>query len=147
HNPVSDNGLKLVREQAISIGLGLGLDEIRDSVLKDKFKQEASSPGKVSKKDVTEAWLEHCLSFIDKLQPFHIGVDAGNGSAGAILPKLLPKLPLKVQPLYFEVDGNFPNHGPNPSEAENISELVQLINDKKLDLGIAFDGDGDRAVI
>ncbi len=146
HNPVSDNGLKLAREEAISVGLGMGLEEIRDSVLANEFKPAAAQVGKVISRNVTDEWLNFCFSFIDKLKPFHVAIDTGNGTAGAILPKLLPKLPLKVEPLYFKVNGKFPNHAPNPSEAENINDLIALVKRKRLDLGIAFDGDGDRAV-
>jgi phosphomannomutase len=85
------------------------------------------------------------LSFITKLKPFHIAIDAGNGMAGAILPYILPKLPITVEPLYFELDGTFPNHEANPQKPENLRDLSQKVLADNLDFGIAFDGDGDRA--
>ncbi|MDB5163560.1 MAG: Phosphomannomutase [Candidatus Saccharibacteria bacterium] len=145
HNPGKDNGIKLYRDQVIPVGLDSGLDAIRDAVLATKFKPAADRPGTLATKDITRDWIEHCLTFVDNLKPFHIAIDAGNGMAGAILPQILPKLPLSVEPLYFELDGTFPNHEANPQKPENLADLIKKVQDQGLDFGIAFDGDGDRA--
>jgi phosphomannomutase len=145
HNPGKDNGIKLYRDGVNAVGLDAGLAEIRDAVLAGDFGETATEPGKVTKRSITKEWVEHCLTFIDKLKPFNIAIDAGNGMAGEILPHILPRLPLKVDEMYFEPDGTFPNHEANPQKHENLQDLIGVVKDKKLDFGIAFDGDGDRA--
>jgi phosphomannomutase len=145
HNPGKENGVKLYRDQVTAVALDSGLDVIRDAVLSNTFKPAAIQPGTLKTQDITGMWIEHCLSFVRELQPFHIAIDAGNGMAGAILPHILPKLPIRVEPMYFELDGTFPNHEPNPQHLENLKDLIQKVTDEHLDLGIAFDGDGDRA--
>ncbi len=146
HNPGADNGIKLYRDQVIAVGLDAGLAAIRDKVLADDFNAEAETPGTVETRTITEEWVEHCLTFSPTLKPFHIAIDNGNGMAGAILPSILPKLPLQAEEMYFEPDGTFPNHEANPQKIENLQDLIQKVTSEKLDLGIAFDGDGDRAV-
>lgn len=146
HNPGEYNGIKLYRDQVIPVGLDSGLAEIRDTVLSDTFKAAAKSPGTVSQKEITEDWVQHCLSIaaID-FKPYNIAVDAGNGMAGKIFPELEPYVPFTVDELYFELDGTFPNHEANPQKIETLTELIRVVKEKKLDFGIAFDGDGDRA--
>lgn len=145
HNPGADNGIKLYRDQVTPVGLDSGLAKIRDSVMAGDFKAAAEVTGTVTQRDITEDWVNHCLSFIKGLQPFHIAIDAGNGMAGAILPHILPRLPLKVQAMYFEPDGTFPNHEANPQKIENLQDLRREVKENAYDFGIAFDGDGDRA--
>lgn len=145
HNPGKDNGIKLYREQVIAVALDSGLDEVRDAALGDKFKPTAKTLGTLEHRDITSEWIKHCLTFVDKLKPFHIAIDAGNGMAGAILPHILPKLPLQVERMYFDLDGTFPNHEANPQHLENLQDLIKKVSDEHLDFGIAFDGDGDRA--
>ncbi len=145
HNPGADNGIKLYRDQVIAVGLDTGLGDIRDQVLAKKYKPAAQRPGDITPKSITRDWVEHCLAFAPRLKPFHIAIDAGNGMAGAILPHILPQLPVKAQEMYFELDGTFPNHEANPQKPENIKDLAAKVTKQKLDFGIAFDGDGDRA--
>lgn len=145
HNPGKENGVKLYRDGVVAVALDSGLDAIRDAVLAQSFKPTAAKQGSLEHRDITDVWVEHCLKFVDKLAPFHIAIDAGNGMAGAILPHILPKLPIKVEPMYFELDGTFPNHEANPQHLENLKDLVDRIKTDHLDFGIAFDGDGDRA--
>ena len=146
HNPGDDNGIKLYRDNVVAVGINAGLDKIRDQFLENKIPNKSSKPGRVIKKDILNDWVNHCLSFIDKLSPYKIAIDTGNGMAGAILPSILPKLPLSVHRMYFELDGTFPNHEANPQKIENLQDLIEVVVSKKLDFGIAFDGDGDRAV-
>ncbi len=145
HNPGADNGIKLYRDQVIAVGLDSGLGEIRDAVLAAKFKPAAKQSGDYKTKDITKDWVNHCLGFAKNLKPFHIAIDAGNGMAGAILPRILARLPIKAEQMYFELDGSFPNHEANPQKIEILRDLIAMIKAKKLDFGIAFDGDGDRA--
>ena len=148
HNPGEYNGIKLCREEAKPIGEESGLFDIRDAVISSSFKA-SSKTGTVSQKDVSEAWVEHVLNFIDSssLRPLKIAVDAGNGMAGKIFPEIEPYLPFEVEEMYFELDGTFPNHIANPLEEKNIIDIKKKIKDMSLDAGIAFDGDGDRAVL
>jgi len=145
HNPGEYNGIKLYRDKVTPVGLSSGLDVIRDAALQGNFKPEAETPGTTEPRSITNEWVEHCLQFAPKLTPFHIAIDAGNGMAGAILPHILPKLPLRVEEMYFELDGTFPNHEANPQKPENLTDLSKKVIDRQLDFGIAFDGDGDRA--
>ena len=148
HNPGEYNGIKLCREEARPIGEESGLFDIRDAVISGSFKT-SSKTGTVSQKDVSESWVEHVLNFIDSssLRPLKIAVDAGNGMAGKIFPEIEPYLPFEVEEMYFELDGTFPNHIANPLEEKNIIDIKKKIKDMSLDAGIAFDGDGDRAVL
>lgn len=148
HNPGEYNGIKFCREEAKPIGEDTGLFEIRDLAAANEF-PTISSEGMLTEKDVIEDWITHVLSFIDpaKLKPLHIAVDAGNGMAGKIFPELEPYMPFEVEELYFELDGTFPNHIANPLEPKNLVDVQKVIRDKKCDVGIAFDGDGDRAVL
>jgi phosphomannomutase len=147
HNPGNDNGIKLYRDKVTAVGLDSGLSEIRDAFLADDLGTTSETIGSITPKAITEEWVEHCLSFITTLKPFNIAIDAGNGMAGAILPAILPKLPLQVKEMYFELDGTFPNHEANPQKHENLQDLIKVVLDESLDFGIAFDGDGDRAVL
>lgn len=147
HNASDENGIKLYRDEVVAVGLEAGLADIRDKVLEQDFKLAATKTGSRQPKDITDDWITHCMTFIDELKPFHIAIDAGNGMAGAILPHILPELPLKVEEMYFELDGTFPNHEANPQKLENLQDLIKKVTENNLDLGIAFDGDGDRAVL
>jgi phosphomannomutase len=148
HNPGEYNGIKFCREQAKPVGEVSGLLEIRDLAKTNEF-TSTNSAGAITEKDVTEDWVDHALSFIraDKLKPLHIVVDAGNGMAGKIFPDVEPHIPFEVEELYFELDGTFPNHIANPLEAKNLVDVQAAIKKYGCDAGVAFDGDGDRAVL
>lgn len=145
HNPGEYNGIKLYRDKVVPVGLDSGLEEIRDAIAHAQFKPGAEQPGNLTQRNITQDWVTHCLSFVRGLQPYHIAIDAGNGMAGAILPHILPRLPLKVEEMYFKPDGTFPNHEANPQKPENMHDLMRRVSEDALDFGIAFDGDGDRA--
>jgi phosphomannomutase len=148
HNPGEYNGIKFCREEAIAIGEESGLLEIRDKVITEDYKLIKSN-GKISVQDITEDWIQHVLTFIkvDKLKELKIAVDAGNGMAGKIFPEIEPYVPIEIIEMYFELDGTFPNHIANPLEAKNLVDLQAKIKAENCDLGVAFDGDGDRAVL
>lgn len=146
HNPGADNGIKLYRDQVIAVGLDSGLDKIRDAVLNGTFEPATTSPGTLEQRSLINEWVTHCLTFAPNLNPFHIAIDNGNGMAGAVLPSILPKLPIEAETMYMEPDGSFPNHEANPQKVENLQDLIHKVVAEHLDFGIAFDGDGDRAV-
>jgi phosphomannomutase len=148
HNPGEYNGIKLCREGAKPIGEESGLFEVRDIAM-DNNLAPVANPGNLAEKDIVEDWVTHVLSFIkaDELKPIHLAVDAGNGMAGKIFPELEPYVPWQVEEMYFELDGTFPNHIANPLEAKNLVDLQKTMADTKCDVGVAFDGDGDRAVL
>lgn len=145
HNPGEYNGIKLCREAAKPIGIESGLMDIREAVAGDDF-VSATAEGAVESRDITTEWIGHVLGFVDatKWPPYRVAIDAGNGMAGKVLPRLETALPLRITPLYFELDGTFPNHVANPMEEETLQELQAEIRRSKLDFGIAFDADGDR---
>src|SRR5215207_4503736 len=148
HNPKEYNGLKLCREDAIALSWDHGLQQIRDLISSDKLPQ-AEYPGSVEEGDIMEEYVNHCLSFIntESLRPLKIVVDAGNGMAGEMLPPIFERLPFEYVPMYFELDGSFPNHPPNPIEPENMEELQERVISEAADFGVAFDGDADRCFI
>jgi len=145
HNPPEYNGLKTCKTNAEPLSSEKELAAIKDLVKNDQFKA-AKKTGSLARKDIIEDFIDHTLSFIDisALKPFKIVVDAGNGMGGIIVPRLFKKLPCRLIPMYFELDGNFPNHPANPIEPENIADLRRRIIEEKADFGVAFDGDADR---
>jgi phosphomannomutase len=148
HNPGDFNGIKFCGEGARPIGIESGLLEIKEMTLKNNW-PASEKTGSILEKDVMEGWLDHALSFVDvsKLKPLKVVVDAGNGMAGKVIPELEPYVPFDITEMYFELDGTFPNHIANPIEPENIKDLIERVKAEKADVGIAFDGDGDRAVL
>lgn len=148
HNPKEYNGFKLCREQAIALSADTGVFAIRDLVARDDFSPAARS-GAVQRRDALPDYVEHCLSFIDvsALRPLRIAIDCGNGMGGLIVPAVFRRLPFEVIPLYFELDGTFPNHPASPIEPENMAAVQAAVRSHKADLGAAFDGDADRVFI
>jgi phosphomannomutase len=100
----------------------------------------------VIKRDITDDYVKHALSFIDvsRIRPLKVVIDAGNGMAGMIMPKVFQHLPCELVPLYFELDGNFPNHPASPIEPENMVDVQKKVREVGANLGAAFDGDADR---
>ncbi len=148
HNPKDYNGFKLCRENAIALSAHTGVFAIRDLVARNEF-VAAATPGQIRQHDVLPDFVEHCLSFIDpsNIKPLRIVVDTGNGMGGLIVPAVFSKLPLDVIPLYFELDGSFPNHPASPIEPENMADVCAAVKKNHADLGAAFDGDADRVFI
>ncbi len=145
HNPKQYNGVKFCRAQAYPISLETGLADIRDLAIRGEFPEPAGK-GQVIQRDVSDAFISHALSFIDvsKIKPLKVVIDAGNGMAGMIMPRVFKHLPCELVPLYFELDGNFPNHPASPIEPENMQDLQKKVREVGADLGAAFDGDADR---
>jgi phosphomannomutase len=145
HNPKEYTGFKIVRAGALPVGGDSGLMDVRDRALKSFG--EIARKGTVEKKDIWPAFLERVLSFIDPsaVKPLRVVVDAANGMGGRMLEPVLERLPqIDAVRCYFEPDGSFPNHEPNPLLPENREFIVAKVTEEKADLGIAFDGDADR---
>src|SRR5437588_1382345 len=145
HNPAQYNGMKFCRAQAFPISLESGLADIRDLAVSGAF-TEPEYKGVVTQLDITNDYVNHVLSFIDvsKIKPLKGAIDAGNGMAGLVMPRVFEHLPCTLIPLYFELDGNFPNHPASPIEPENMEDLQKKVRETGADLGAAFDGDADR---
>ncbi|MGI8403311.1 MAG: phosphomannomutase/phosphoglucomutase [Thermomicrobiales bacterium] len=147
HNPAAYNGFKICKEEARALSMDTGIGDIRDLTVSGEFPAPRSDKrGDLQQRDVIDAYAEHALSIIDvnTIEPLKIAVDAGNGMAGLLVPRVLKNLPCEIIPLYFELDGTFPNHEANPIEPENVRDLQRTVIDQQCDLGIAFDGDADR---
>ena len=146
HNPKEYNGFKICRKNAEPLSGQEGLNQVLKMIQDGTIPAKSPSRGVIARKDVGEAYAEHCLSFVDitKIKPYRIVIDAGNGMAGLTLGPVLTHLPIQVTPLYFELDGNFPNHPASPIELENLVDLQKKIAETKADFGVAFDGDADR---
>jgi len=149
HNPAQYNGMKFTREEAMPLSLDEGLATMRDRILAGDLPPNAATPGTLTRRNIVDDFAEHCLSFIDrsKVKPFRIAIDAGNGMAGETVPHVFKRLPCEVIPLYFELDGSFPNHPASPIEPENMRDLQAAVLKYNCDLGVAFDGDADRMFI
>jgi len=156
HNPAKYNGIKMCRANAVAIGQDTGLTEIREKA--ERYLAEglpaAENPGSVEEADLLTAYAEYLRGLVDLsgIRPLKVVVDAGNGMGGYTVPVVLgdaqlPKLPLDIVPLYFELDGSFPNHEANPLEPKNILDLQARVVAEGADIGLAFDGDADRCFI
>ena len=145
HNPKEYNGFKICQKEAVPLSGDSGLKEIRQIIASGRF-STSKKKGDLIQKDVIDDYLRHILSFVDikKIKPFKIVVDAGNGMAGLLVPKLFEKLPGQLIPMFFELDGSFPNHPASPIEPENLRFLQEKVLSEKAFLGAAFDGDADR---
>jgi phosphomannomutase len=146
HNPKEYNGIKMVRREAFPLSGDAGIGDIRDMIAAGTIPPPAATPGSLSQKDVIDDYVDHVLSFIDPsiVKPFSVVLDAGNGIAGMVAPKLFARLPCRVTELCFEVDGTFPNHEANPLIEENRRHIVERVVADKADIAIAWDGDADR---
>jgi len=139
HNPPDYNGLKMVIG-----GTTLALDAIQDLKKRIEAGNLKHGQGKRTSADVLGAYVERIVGDVNLARPMKIVMDCGNGVAGAIAPELFKRLGCDIVPLYCEVDGNFPNHHPDPSKPENLKDVIQALQDTDAEIGIAFDGDGDR---
>ncbi|HEY3736331.1 MAG TPA: phosphomannomutase/phosphoglucomutase [Jatrophihabitans sp.] len=156
HNPAKYNGIKMCRSKAVAIGQDTGLAEIREraeAYLANGL-PPATDVGTVEQVDVLTKYAEYLRSLVDlsEIRPLRVVVDAGNGMGGYTVPVVLGNaslaaLPLAIVPLYFELDGSFPNHEANPLEPKNIVDLQAEVVKQGADIGLAFDGDADRCFI
>jgi phosphomannomutase len=145
HNPKEYNGMKIVRRGALPVGGESGLLEIRDRALQPFG--EPTGAGGVQKADIWPAYVDRVLSFVevDAIRPLRVVIEAANGMAGVMLPPVLERLPqVEAVRYYFEPDGTFPNHEPNPLLPENREFVMERTKAEAADFGVAFDGDADR---
>jgi phosphomannomutase len=162
HNPARYNGIKMCRAGAVPIGEDTGLADLRRMVAAGEPAGAAPRRGTISRRDdLLAAYAEHVRSFVDTsaLRPLKVVADAGNGMAGHVLPAIfggsgpdspgpaVAPLPFELIPLYFELDGTFPNHPANPIEPENLVDLQRAVVQHGADIGLAFDGDADRVFL
>jgi phosphomannomutase len=148
HNPALYNGLKLCLAKAAPLSADTGLEDIR--VRAEEVDEPApASQGRVESHDILPDYSNHVRSFVDPatLRPLKVAIDAGNGMAGATVPPVFEPFPFEVVPLYFELDGTFPNHPANPIEPANLVDLQRAVVEAECDLGMAFDGDADRVFL
>jgi phosphomannomutase/phosphoglucomutase len=139
HNPPDYNGLKMVVG-----GNALYGDEIQDLRERIEKKNFASGKGKRTQADVLDAYVERIAGDVKLARKFHVAIDCGNGVAGMLAPRLYRRLGCEVTELFCEVDGTFPNHHPDPAQPKNLVTLIEVLRTSSAELGLAFDGDGDR---
>jgi len=157
HNPAAYNGIKFSRAGAQGISLETGLAAIRDraAAYLDDGIAVVPQPGRVEQADVLADYARHLRTLVDLggIRPLKVVVDAGNGMGGLTVPAVLGEaagldaLPLEIVPLYFELDGTFPNHEANPLDPANLVDLQEAVREHGADLGLAFDGDADRCFV
>src|SRR5687767_5173073 len=149
HNPAQYNGIKMCRAGAAPIGQDSGLATIRDWAERNSYDRDPGRVGTVSQRDVLAEYAAHLRSLVDlsTIRPLKVVVDAGNGMGGHTVPVVLDGLPLEVLPLYFGLDGSFPNHEANPLDPANLVDLQAEVRRTGADIGLAFDGDADRVFV
>ncbi|WP_149179930.1 phosphomannomutase/phosphoglucomutase [Streptomyces sp. TRM49041] len=152
HNPAQYNGIKMCRAGAAPIGQDSGLADIRrlvESWTDTGAPAAADTPGEITGTDTLTGYAAYLKSLVDlaSIRPLKVVVDAGNGMGGHTVPTVFEGLPLTLVPMYFELDGTFPNHEANPLDPANIVDLQQRVREEGADLGLAFDGDADRCFV
>jgi phosphomannomutase len=148
HNPSRYNGIKLCREGARPVGQETGLAELR-AMIEAGVPASTAPPGHLSRQDLLSGYAEHLKKLVDvsAIRPLKVAVDAGNGMAGHTVPKVFDGLPIDLVPMYFELDGDFPNHEANPIDPANLRDLQRVVTETGADIGLAFDGDADRCFV
>jgi phosphomannomutase len=148
HNPSKYNGIKLCREGARPVGAGSGLTELRDMAAVG-VSDHSGPRGTITGRDLLSGYASHLKTLVDVsgIRPLTVAVDAGNGMAGHTVPKVFEGLPITLVPLFFELDGTFPNHEANPIDPRNLRDLQRSVIASGADIGLAFDGDADRCFV
>ncbi|PQP26439.1 phosphomannomutase/phosphoglucomutase [Rhodococcus opacus] len=148
HNPAKYNGIKLCRAGAKPVGQETGLATIAAEVV-DGVPAFDGAPGTVSEEDVLDQYASFVRGLVNlsDLRPLTVAVDAGNGMGGHTVPAVFEPMPVKLEPLYFELDGTFPNHEANPLDPANLVDLQRYVRETGADIGLAFDGDADRCFV
>jgi phosphomannomutase len=148
HNPATYNGIKLCREGARPVGADTGLAELR-AMAEEGVPPGQGAPGAITSRDLLPRYAAYLRMLVDLsgIRPLKVAVDAGNGMAGYTVPKVFEGLPIELVPLYFELDGTFPNHEANPIDPKNLVDLQHAVVSSGADIGLAFDGDADRCFV
>lgn len=147
HNPAEYNGFKMSRRDAIPVSYDTGIDRLEELVLASNVALDLAPEAGEEARSVFDKYCEHVLAEVTTLEPrLRLAADAANGMATIYLP-MLERLNVELFPIYFELDGSFPNHEANPLKEENLRDVERLVRDHGCDLGVAFDGDADRAIL
>jgi len=147
HNPAAYNGIKMCLAGAAPVGQDTGLSDIAE-LLVEGIPEYDGPVGRIGEREMLDEYADYLVGLVPPLQrPLRVAVDAGNGMAGLTAPVVLGRLPVTVEPLYFELDGSFPNHEANPIDPANLVDLQRVVRDSGADLGLAFDGDADRCFL
>ena len=146
HNPAEYNGFKICRAHAVPVGEATGLREIEALVEERASAARSTQRGRRVSRDILDAYADHVLSVGSSRPSLKVAIDCGNGMASVGLGPVLDRLGVEVVPLFFEPDGRFPNHEADPLKLENLQDLIDAVQGHGADFGVAFDGDGDRAV-
>jgi phosphomannomutase len=148
HNPARYNGIKLCRAGAKPVGQDTGLADLQEMAA-SWVRSTPAAAGTVRKRDLLPGYASYLKTLVDlsDIRPLKVVVDAGNGMAGHTVPKVFEGLPIDLVPMYFELDGSFPNHEPNPINPANLVDLQQMVVKTSADIGLAFDGDADRCFV
>jgi phosphomannomutase len=149
HNPARYNGIKLCRAGASPVGQDTGLTDIQREVEADTPPATGKTPGKLETRDMLAGYVDYLRGLVDltDIRPLTVVIDAGNGMGGHTVPAVFDGLPIEVVPMYFELDGSFPNHEANPLDPKNIVDLQAKVREVGADAGVAFDGDADRCFL
>ncbi|MFP4687832.1 MAG: phosphomannomutase/phosphoglucomutase [bacterium] len=143
HNPSEYIGFKLSRDEAKPVAYETGINEVEEAVKSGNL-PETDNPGEYRQENFIRIYQDIILGFAEKIKPLKVAIDCGNGMGGLTVPEIYRNLPVDVEEMYFELDGSFPNHLPNPLEEENMKDLQDKVKTGDFDLGMAFDGDADR---
>ena len=148
HNPANYNGIKLCRAGAAPVGEETGLLQIKAAVA-DGLEERAEEPGRAERRDLLPQFVAHVRSFVDvgALAPLSVVTDTANGVGGLVVPAVFSGLPFKLEMLFAELDGTFPNHPADPIQLENLVDLQRAVLEHGADVGLAFDGDADRVFL
>jgi phosphomannomutase len=149
HNPAQYNGIKLCRAGAAPVGQESGLIEVRHLAEQGVPERRDGPAGIIRRRDLLGEYARYLRSLVDlsAIRPLRVVVDAGNGMAGLTVPAVLDAVPVDVVPMYFELDGTFPNHEANPLDPANLVDVQAQVREEGADLGLAFDGDADRCFV
>jgi phosphomannomutase len=148
HNPAKYNGIKLCRPGAKPVGQDTGLAELR-AMAEEGVPASGRPPGTFTEEDLLGGYASYLNKLVDLsgIRPLKVVVDAGNGMAGHTVPRVFESLPIDLVPMYFELDGTFPNHEANPIDPANLRDLQRAVTEHGADIGLAFDGDADRCFV
>jgi phosphomannomutase len=148
HNPARYNGIKLCRAGAKPVGIETGLADIK-ALVASGVPAYNGPAGTITEQDLLPGYADYLKKLVplDGIRPLKVAVDAGNGMAGYTVPTVFDGLPLEIIPMYFELDGTFPNHEANPIDPENLRDLQRAVKEHNADIGLAFDGDADRCFV
>jgi phosphomannomutase len=149
HNPAKYNGIKLCRAGAAPVGQDTGLGQLKQWVESDTTPKRSETTGNVTDRNLLPEYADYLHKLVDlsSIRPLTVVVDAGNGMGGYTVPAVFANLPVTVVPMYFELDGSFPNHEANPIEPKNTRDLQAKVREVGADCGLAFDGDADRCFV